>query len=195
MNGKMLWLMVLAVLALVFAQARPAAAAWSEQFYDFNYTTDPFQALADAPGNVDAQTLLLHHDCYVGDRIRSALGSPAGRDNGCAMLTNSHGARFVSLMAPLKGSGIEVRVEFIARDLKTCERCAMIAYAGSGKPQGIGSFQKVGAVLDPQWQYYRYQVLLDGSNPVVAVGILNLDDSKDMQVAGIDNLRVTFLDD
>jgi hypothetical protein len=88
-----------------------------------------------------------------------------------------------------------VRVEFVARDLQTCGRCAMIVYAGRGKPQGIGSFQKVGDVLDAQWQYYRYQDLLDGPNPVVAVGILNMDDSKDMQVAGIDNLRVTFLDD
>jgi hypothetical protein len=191
----MIWLMVLAVLALVFGQVRPAAAARSEQFYNFNDTTDPFQPLADAPGNVDAQTLLLSHDCSIGESIADALGSAAGLNNGCAMLTNIHGARFVILMAPLKVSGIEVRVEFIARDLKTCGRCAMIVYTGSGKPQGIAGFQKVGPVLDSAWQAYAYQERLDGPNPVVAVGILNMDDSKDMQVAGIDNLRVTFLDD
>jgi hypothetical protein len=194
MKRMMTIVLAFASLVLAFSNARPAAA-WSEQFYDFNYTVDPFQAFADAPGNVDAQTLLLGYDCYRSESLRGALGRPPGQDNGCAMLTNSHGARFVGLLAPLKGSGIEARVEFVARDLKTCGRCAMIVYAGSGKPQGIGSFQKVGEVLSSHWQHYRYQILLDGSNPVVAVGILNLDDRKDRQVAGIDNLRVTFLDD
>jgi hypothetical protein len=37
--------------------------------------------------------------------------------------------------------------------------------------------------------------LLDGASPVIAVGIVNLDDGKAMQHAGIDNLRVRFLDD
>jgi hypothetical protein len=37
--------------------------------------------------------------------------------------------------------------------------------------------------------------LLDDANPVLAVGIVNLDDGKAVQHAGIDNLRVRFLDD
>jgi len=97
-------------------------------------------------------------------------------------------------MAPLKGQGITIHVDFIARDLGGCARCAPIAYAGSAQPKGIGNFQMVGAPLTPQWTHYTYRALLDGANPVIAVGFVNLDGGRAMQHAGIDNLRVQFLD-
>lgn len=175
-------LLAVTIAGVMFSTVQPAVAAGIEYFYPFNDTVKPFQPIADPPGTVDGQTLTVNPSCYEGD----------GLDNGCAQLFNSHGAALVAMMTQFKGSRVMVHVEFIARDLSNCGRCAIIVYSGSNKPQGIDGFQKVGPVLTRQWQYYQYQALLASNNPVVAVGILNLDATKDKQVAGIDNLRVTI---
>ena len=195
MKRLMTLFLALTLAAVVFGPGQRAAASWGgiEYFYDFNVSLAPFQLFADnaLPSTTDAVSLHLSHSCYAGD---SAVGGD-GLDNGCALLTNNHTARFVTMMAPLWGHGTGINVGFTARDLGGCARCAPIVYVGSGKPLDIGSFQMVGPPLTGQWTYYEYTALLDGASPVIAVGIVNLDDGRAMQHAGIDNLRVRFLDD
>jgi hypothetical protein len=184
------WLLALTILGVMASTVRPAAAASAVYVFDFNNTLEPFHALTFSPTSTSDQVLTLGRDCFDGE-LTAGLD---GLDNGCARLTNGDGASFVAMLGQIKGDGIAVRVEFLARDLKGCGRCAVIVYAGRDKPQGIGSFQKVGPVLDREWAYYQYQVLLDGSDPVISVGLMNLDGTKGMQRAGIDNLRVSILD-
>jgi hypothetical protein len=191
MKRLMTLLVALTILGVMASTVRPAAAANTAYFFDFNTTLEPFRGLTISPTSTRDQVLTLGYDCFDGD----LTSGPQGLDNGCARLTNSEGASFVAMLGQIKGEGIAVRVEFLARDLKGCARCAMIVYAGRDKPQGIGSFQKVGPVLTSEWAYYQYQVLLDGSDPVISVGIMNLDGTKSVQRAGIDNLHVSILDD
>jgi hypothetical protein len=175
--------MAFAIALLGFSNVQPAAAA-TQYFFDFNNgTVKPFIAISDPSGSPEAALLNYSNACY---------DSP-GLNNGCATLLNSKGATFVAMLAQFKGSGV-VRVDFVARDLGNCGRCAIIVYTGSGKPDGIGSFQKVGPVLDREWQHYKYVSLVSRISPVVAVGIMNLDFVAAKQMAGIDNLRVTMLD-
>ena len=184
MKRMMALLWALSIPLMVFSAVQPAAAASFHYYFDFNNgSVKPFQPLADEIGNMDSETLTATSNCNVGE----------GLINSCAKLLNSHGASFVAMMAQLSGHGRVVEVDFIARDLGNCGRCAILGYVGIGKPEGIGSFQKVGPVLAPQWQSYHYQAMLTSSNPVVAVGIMNLDDLNDKQQGGIDNLEVTFL--
>jgi hypothetical protein len=70
-----------------------------------------------------------------------------------------------------------------------------MVYAGSGKPIGVDSFQQVGPLLSQTWTHYGYRAFLASPDPVIALGIVNLDDGKGLQHAGIDNVRVKFLDD
>ena len=195
MKRLMTLLLALTLPAVLFSTVQPAAASWAgiEYFYNFNDSLKPFRFYSDhsAPSTTDTVALTLSHDCYMGD----LLGGVEGVDNSCVLLTNNHSARIVGLMAQLTGHGIMINVDFIARDLGGCERCAPVVYVGSGKPEGIGGFQMVGPPLTTEWSSSSYRAFLDDSNPVIAVGIVNLDDGKAMQHAGIDNVRVKFLDD
>ncbi len=178
-------LLVLTIAGVMFSTVQPAVAATVEYFFTFNESVKPFQPIAYPPDTtVESQTLTLNTNCYQGD----------GLDNRCAQLFNNRGALFVAMLTQFKANRVLVNVEFIARDLSNCARCAIIVYSGSIKPNGIGGFQKVGPVLTRYWQYYQYQAVLALNNPVVAVGILNLDETKEKQMAGIDNLRVTLTD-
>jgi hypothetical protein len=92
-------------------------------------------------------------------------------------------------------------MDFVARNVEDCWRCMVIVHAGSGKPQGLDSFQIVGPQLSTQWTDYGYRALLAGPNPVIAVGILEVGDAAsgdglihDGHRAIIDNLRVQFSD-
>jgi hypothetical protein len=195
MKRLMTLLLALTLSAVLFSTVQPAAASWAgiEYFYNFSDSLKPFRVYSDhsTPSNMDIVALTLSHDCYVGD----LLGGVEGVDNSCALLTNNHSARIVTLMAPLTGHGIMINVDFIARDLGGCERCAPVVYVGSGKPEGIGSFQMVGPPLTTGWTASSYRAFLASPDPVIALGIVNLDDGKGLQHAGIDNVRVKFLDD
>lgn len=191
MKRLMTLLVALTILGVMASMARPAAAAATDYFFDFNTTLEPFHALNIGPPTTNDNALTLGHDCFDGD-LTAGL---QGLDNACARLTNDNGASFVAMLGQVKGDGIAVRVQFLARDLGGCKRCAMIVYAGRDKPQGIGSFQKVGPVLTGEWAYYEYQVWLDGCDPNISVGIMNLDGTKGLQRAGIDNLHILILDD
>ena len=65
---------------------------------------------------------------------------------------------------------------------------------GSAKPDSLGAFQKVG-LLTTRWATYTMQVPLYGPDPVVAVGLFNLDGVQYTQQMAVDNLSVQFLDD
>jgi hypothetical protein len=195
MKRLMSVLAVLVVAGVMLSTVSPAAATPIEYFYDFNTSLAPFTGLGDPSflTSVDDNILSLSSDCYVGERPLAGL---TGKTNSCAMLTQARGARFAAMMAQLKGDGITVQMDFVARNVEDCWRCMVIVYAGSGKPQGLDSFQIVGPQLSTQWTDYGYRALLDGPNPVIAVGILEVGDGPvhEGQRAIIDNLKVQFSD-
>jgi hypothetical protein len=203
MKRLMSLLVTLGVMGVMLSNGPLAAAASIEYFYDFNSTLAPFTGLADPSflTSVDDNVLTLSKDCYVGE---SPLGGLDGMTNSCALLTKARGTRFAAMLTQLKGDGITVQMDFVARNLEDCWRCMVMVYAGSGKPQGLSSFQIVGPQLSTQWTEYGYRALLGGSDPVIAVGILEVGDSvgaapgdgliHDGQRAIIDNLKVQFSD-
>jgi hypothetical protein len=189
-----MFVVALAVAGVMVSNGPLAAAASAEYFFDFDYSLGPFQVFGDTPltSNLDPGALALNHNCYVLPGTTD-LDSPS---NGCVVLTHRGSGSLVAMLAQLKGSGITVRVEFDARALDGCEYCAPVVYAGNGKPTGPESFQDVGSALSNEWTHYGYWALLDGSNPVVAVGIR--DERRGWtgrQRAELDNLWVQFLDD
>lgn len=195
MKRMMTLLLALGVAALAFSPLQRAAAAPTEYFYDFDTTLAPFQLFSDSlASNVDGGALALSRSCA--GRGTTPIPTLSAAIDGCAMLTNATGANFVTMLTQLKGDGIPVNLDLVARDLGGCAHCSIIIYAGSGKPQGIGSFQMVGPLLSSQWTRYGYRALLDGPNPVIAVGIMNVADGLTtvVQHAGIDDLRVQLLD-
>jgi hypothetical protein len=193
MKRLMMLLVTLAVAGVMVSTGPLAVAAATMYFFDFNNTLAPFQAFPStgASDAVDSGGLALSPNCYV-----SQLNpSPTSRSNSCAQLTLGLEGAYATLMAPLKGHAITISVDFDARDLDGRGAAAVIVYAGSGKPAGVGSFQTVGPLLSTAWTHYGYQALLDGDNPVIAVGIRHVGDGPIfVQHAGIDNLRVRFLD-
>lgn len=195
MKRMMSLLVALGVMGVMLSNGPLAAAAPIEYFYDFNNSVAPFTGLADPSflTSVNDNVLTLTKDCYVGE---SAADRSLDVVNSCAMLTQARGSRYAAMMAQLKGGGITVQLDFVARNVEDCWRCMVMVYAGSGKPQGISSYQLVGPMLSTQWTDYGYRALLDGPNPVIAVGILEVGDGPvhDGQRAVIDNLKVQFTD-
>jgi hypothetical protein len=155
-------------------------------YYDFEESLKSFQVGA-VIGKAEAKYSL-------GLESDEGLLDDATWRNSYAALTNA-GADVVYMMAPHDGIGQAVRVQFLARDLKGCERCAIVVYAGQEKPNGIAGFQKVGELLQKEWGYYEYQTYINAEQTMVAVGIMNLDRTLDTQRAAIDRLHITFLGD
>jgi len=189
MKRMLMFVVALAVAGVMVSNGPLAAAASQGYWFDFNKSLDPFTAYPSAAPSVttDAVTLALSYSCY----------GPVGVvDNGCARVTLNLDESFISLMAQLRGQGITIDVQFDARDLDGRGATAAMVYAGSGKPAGAGSFQQVGPLLSQTWTHYGYRALLDGNDPVVAVGITRVGDGPNwVQHAGIDNVRVTFVND
>ena len=182
-------ILALTLLALIVALARPAAAAaLNDFFYDFNATLEPFEAGAADQSLVNDQTL--RHE------FERALAVSDSRTsvNGYAALTNDTGTLAVYMMTDVHGVGQAVRIQLLAKDLDGCARCALIVYTGSAKPDGIAGFAKVD-LLKKSWNYYEYQAMIDTDDVVVAIGIMNLDQTNTVQRAGVDNMQITFLDD
>jgi hypothetical protein len=194
MKRMLMFVVALVVAGVMVSNGPLAAAAQRGYWFDFNKSLAPFAAYPSAAPSdaTDALTLALSYSCYTS--VSSTAGGVV--DNGCARVTLDLDASFVSLLAQLKGQGITINVEFDARDLDGRGAAAAMVYAGSGKPIGAGSFQQVGPLLSQTWTHYGYRALLDGNDPVVAVGITRVGDGPNrVQHAGIDNVRVTFLND
>jgi len=194
MKRMMTFLVALATAAMLVSNAPPAAAAWIEYFFDFDQSLTPFGTFLNTipSEGMDSGALTLNPSCYVGQ----ITGGLTGMNNGCAELTLGLDGSYVSLMAPLKGQGITINVEFDAHSLDNHGAVAAMVYAGAGKPSSLNSFQQVGPLLTQGWTHYGYRALLDGVNPVIAVGITRIGDGPSfVQHAGIDNLQVRFLDD
>jgi hypothetical protein len=171
------------------APVAPEAARAPEHqrlVFDFEVSLEPFIAGAS------------NHK-YPGKRAlrreAEARGTRHPTDNWHAALTNT-GSDIIYMVAPVAGVGQALRVEFVARDLRDCERCAMVVYEGLTAPEGIAGFERVGdSTLRAEWASFRWQRTINGQANYVAVGVLNLDRSTKLQRAAIDNLRITFLDD
>ena len=203
MKRMMSFVIMLTIAGVMASSVQPAAALSIEHMFTFDKTLAPFQVISDSgtPSSVTAPQAMISYGCY--DIVTSGLG---GMENGCARLENRvdsfQGVRYVALLAQLKGPAWVVKVDFAARDLGDCGQCGMIVYVGAGKPLGLRSFQAVGPVLSHEWTRYHYETWFGGSNPVVAVGMMNLtrgaaegSPGQQVQHAGIDNLRVRFMDD
>jgi hypothetical protein len=186
MKRMLMFVVALAVAGVMVSNGPLAAARSPGYWFDFNKSLAPFTAYpgpapSEAPDDV---TLALSYSCY---------GRVGTVDNGCARMTLNLDASFISLMALIRGQGITIDVQFDARDLDGRGATAAMVYAGSGKPIGVDSFQQVGPLLSQTWTHYGYRALLDGNDPVVAVGITRVSDGPNrVQHAGIDNLQVTF---
>jgi hypothetical protein len=188
MKRMLMFVVALAVAGVMVSNGPLAAARSPGYWFDFNKSLAPFTAYpgaapSEAPDDV---TLALSYSCYT----------PVGGvrlGDGCARMTLNLDASFISLMAQLRGQGITIDVQFDARDLDGRGATAAMVYAGSGKPIGVDSFQQIGPLLSQTWTHYSYRALLDGNDPVVAVGITRVSDGPNrVQHAGIDNLQVTF---
>jgi hypothetical protein len=203
MKRLMSLLVALVVAGVMMSTVSPAAAYTIVHAFTFDKTLDPFQVISDSGDSSDTnqQQATINYACY--DIVTGGL---TGVDNGCARVENRvdslQGVHYVALLAQLKGQGWMVTLDFAARDLDNCGQCGVIVYVGNAKPAGLGSFQAIGPVLGHEWTQYHYETWFGGSNPVVAVGVMNLTRSAadgpprpEVQHAGIDNLRVKLLDD
>jgi hypothetical protein len=193
MKRMLMFVVALAVAGVMVTNGPLAAAAPIVYFFDFNKTLAPFETYpVTAPGDgQDTGALALNYRCYA------PIDRPgvSGVTDGCARLTLRLDGSFISLLAPLKGQGRTISVDFSARDLDGRGATGIIVYAENGKPASVGNFQQVGPLLSTVWTHYGYQAMLTGNNPVVAIGITRVGDGPTwVQHAGIDNLRVRFLD-
>ena len=126
MKRMMSLLVALGVMGVMLSNGPLAAAAPIEYFYDFNHSVAPFTGLADPSflTSVNDNVLTLTKDCYVGE---SVVDRPQDVVNSCAMLTQARGSRYSAMMAQLKGGGITVQLDFVARNVEACWRCMVRA--------------------------------------------------------------------
>jgi hypothetical protein len=185
---RMSAMMALLVLALSVSHAAATPARF-ETDYDFTLSVAPWGAGAIPMSMVTPVNLLHEVEPIVGMGI--AAPPPA---NGYAALTNPNGAVASYMTVKAQGAGQLVRVNFQARDLYGCGRCAVIAYVSKGMPDSIIGFQKVG-MLKAAWGDYTLDVAGDAMDVVVAIGIYNLDMTKKLQRAGVDNVQIQFIGD
>jgi hypothetical protein len=183
--------MMIALLALALSVTRAAASpAYFYFYYDFTTSVQPFGAAAMPANMLTAYTLLHEVDPVATDGI-VPIDAPA---NGYAALSNTNGATAVYMAAKAQGGGEMVRVSFQAKDLYGCGRCAVIGYVGEGLPIELVGFTKLG-MLKTGWTDYTFDVPTQAQTVVVAIGILNLDMTKKLQRAGVDNVEIQFLGD
>jgi hypothetical protein len=193
----------MALLAVAFTlAARPALAGFEiGYFHDFEKSLDKWSPGSALDGCVTKNTLKLAFE--RGPFYPDTKVQVPGKFNGYAQLTNTCGYP-IWMLINLTGAGKNLRVEFDARGMESCEACIPLAYAGKRVPKYPGQFSTDYTSIGKSWEHHVIKVSIkpevdipQQAGTIIAIGFTNLDNldnlaSFGVQRVGLDNVSVTL---